>query len=122
MKKVAPLFLALAVALGGLLVSPAQAAYPGTVATTCHVKLLKHGKKVRFSVTTSGNSTPSGIVKVVAKRHHKKTKRFYADSGGVTKRKFKRLASGRWKVRMVYTPPTGSVFKRCVRVRHQTFG
>jgi len=122
MKKLAPLFLALAVALGGVLVSPAEAAYPGTVVTTCHVKLLKHGKKARFSVTTSGNSTPTGRVKVVAKRHGKKIKRVYAYSGGVTKRKFKRLASGRWKVRMVYTPPTGSVFKGCVVVRYQRFG
>jgi hypothetical protein len=122
MKKLAPLFLALAVALGGLLVSPAQAAYPGTVVTTCHVKLIKHGKKAKFSVTTAGNGTPTGTVKVVAKRHLKKIKRVYAYSGGVTKRKFKRLANGRWKVRMVYRPPTGSVYKRCVAVRYQRFG
>jgi hypothetical protein len=125
MKKLAPLFLALSVALGGLLVSPAQAAYPaypGTVVTSCHVKLLKHGKKAKFSVTTDGNGTPTGRVKVVAKRHHKKVKHVYAYGGGVTKRHFKRLASGRWKVRMVYTPPTGSVYKGCVRVRYQSFG
>jgi hypothetical protein len=122
MKKLAPLFLALTVALGGLLVSPAEAAYPGTVDTSCHVKLLKHGRKVRFSVTTDGNGTPTGTVKVVAKRHHTKVKRIYSYSGGVTRRHFKRLASGRWRVRMVYTPPTGSVFQSCVRVRYQTFG
>lgn len=121
MKKLAPLFLALTVALVGLEVSPAQAAYPGTVATSCHVKLLKHGKKARFSVTTDGNGAPTGSVKVVAKRHHKKVAKTYAYTGGVVTKRFARLANGRWRVRMVYTPPAGSVYMSCVVVRYQRF-
>lgn len=119
MKKLAPLFLVLAVALGGALVSPSQAAYPGSIVTSCHVKLIKHGKKVRFSVTTSGNARPTGHVKVIAKRHHKRIARTYAYNGGVATKRFKRLASGRWRLRMVYTAPTGSVYKGCVLVRYQ---
>lgn len=126
MKKLAAIAVAFLIAVGlSAVVSPAQAAYPGTVTTYCHVNFKKfvvragHNDPVRFSATTSGTGHPHGTVKVVAQSHKHTYSRLYAYSGGNNYHFFPKMKRGRYQVHMRFTPRSGSVYKRCAKWGHR---
>ncbi len=115
------LFAALSVC-GLVAVSSAPAGadpYPGTVQTTVVVKHKKkvpvrHRIKIKVTVTAAGNAQPTGQVKIKVKRvggGAKKFKRTVSYAGGTVKfRTGKLKRPGRYKVKVKYIPPAGSVF------------
>jgi hypothetical protein len=94
--------------------------YPGTVKTTVIVKVKKHtfvGRKakIKVTVTASGNAQPAGKVKIVVKRvgGGAKFKRNLNYTGGTVKFKTHKLKKpGRYKIKVKYLPPAGSVFAK----------
>lgn len=130
MKKLAAIAVAFMFAIGlSAVVSPAEAAYPGTVKTYCHVNfrhdVIRQGQedRVRFPVTTSGTGRPKGTIRVVTQSRRHTYLRIYRYYGGSAYHFFPRMKRGRYTVHVHYTPRSGSVYQSCgawghrVRVR-----
>lgn len=127
MKTLGSIIATVALALSALVAVPsaAQAAYPGTVATTCNyfapgVVKRKRSYNVAYSVRAAGNARPSG--KVIfrvwqVKKHRVKKIRVFVNgyTGPAYRRKslgsFKQ--KGRYFSQLEFVPNRGSVYKHC---------
>lgn len=126
MKKLAAIAVAFLLAVGlTAIVAPAEAAYPGSVPTYCHVHFKYwhvrrgHDNPVEFSVTTSGTGRPHGSVRVVASNRKHSYARSYSYYGGSRYHFFRKwMARGWYSVHMSFTPRSGSVYKRCSTSGH----
>lgn len=122
MKKLATLIATSTLALGAALVAPAANAadpYPQSVETTCTVTTnspVTKGRTVRVRVNwfSAGNASPRGDirVKVVRRKDDKLVRdveRYF--SGKALTFKFRGLRPSGYKVRVIATSPSTSVFK-----------
>ena len=126
MKLLSGLIGAFALVISGLVVAPAaNAAYPGTVATSCNFSKpakVKKGKKLfaSYSIGTSGNASPAGKVTFKVYRVKKNGDLVFNRSlsnsfnGGAAVRSLGKFhKKGKWRVQLVFTPASGSVYKHC---------
>jgi hypothetical protein len=125
MKKLAAIAVAFILAVGlAAVMSPADAAYPPSVQTSCHVNFKKnvirhgHEDKVRFRVSTNGTGRARGTVKIVTQSHRHTYTRVYNYRGGNVYHFFPRMKRGKYQVHMRYIPKAGSVFMRCGKWGH----
>ena len=120
-------FLALGLAIGALLmtlltVAPAQAAYPGTVPTSCYnssllTPVIKPGSRARVlvDVKAAGTARPHGTVRLVLTRGDVRKAREVTYIGTPMKIYTAKVYTGRWKLRVVFIPSKGSIYKRSVK-------
>lgn len=120
-------FLASALAIGALLmtlltVAPAQAAYPGTVPASCYnssllTPVIKPGSRARVlvDVTTTGTARARGTVRLVLTRGDVRKVREVTYRGTPIKVYTARVYTGSWKLRVVFIPSKGSIYKRSAK-------
>lgn len=91
--------------------------YTGCVDTTTHLRgpghiEPRHRATFRVKVTTDGNATPKGTVRLTIRKPGSSFSREHSLVGGKTTFRSKRLARGHYRVTAKYIPKPGSVFKR----------
>jgi len=128
MKKLSVLIIAaamLATSLIGLSASAdASSPYPGTVKTKCHVayKHARNHKKVvraRGWVTSSSNLRVRGKLIYRVKTHGKIVRaKTFNYGGGAKARRLGKLKKGHYRIKLVFRPKHGSVFKGCSKKNH----
>jgi len=102
----------------------ASSPYPGTVATKCHVayKHARSHKKVvraRGWVTSSSNIRVRGTLIYRVKTHGKIVRAKSFDyAGGAKARNLGKLKKGHYRIKVVFRPKHGSVFKGCSKKNH----
>lgn len=140
MKLLSALIGTLALVAAALVAAPgaANAAYPGTVATSCtygtpHSVRKGHAYRVLYNVRASGNATPSGKVTFrvyhVGKHGGLSFNRSFSNGYTGPSTRVKSLGKfhkrGRYVTQLVFRPNSGSVYKSCAsgfhsfRVKHR---
>lgn len=119
MKKLA-LLLATALAFSGLVAISSGTAtaspYPGTVSTHSKVAVKhkkSHKKHLRptIRVTTSGNATVKGVVRIRAINRNGRIRTYSFVYSGNHAYTLPRLPRGIYKIKVTFVPKSGSVFK-----------
>jgi hypothetical protein len=121
MKTIASLFFATVLAIGVLFVaSPAEAAYPKSIATSCSAVSTKlHIKKsgtprIAFSARAkAGNGRPTGTVRVTFVKNGVAVRSVTRKYTGDTVYSFKPLRKGSYSIGARLVTPKTSVFKGC---------